>query len=98
MVAKITNKLIQLPPEISIDRVVDHPHTLEIFLSYPEQLRLCPFCGSFDCVHQGFRKKPYRTPCRRCRQGSFLSFHVLRLRCKRCGASFSMRPCFVPPR
>ncbi len=50
MATKITNQLIQLPPEVSIDRVVNHPHSIEIFLSYPEQPRRCPFCGSSDCV------------------------------------------------
>ncbi len=44
MAAKITNKLIQLPPEVSIDKVIDHPHSLEFFLSYPEQPRRVLFC------------------------------------------------------
>ena len=57
MAAKIINKLIQLPPEFSSYRVVDHPHSIELFLS----------------------------------------FHVPSLHCKRCGASFSMRPYSVHP-
>ena len=97
MAAKITNKLIQLPPEVSIDRVVDHPHSLELFLSYPEQPRRCPFCGSSDCVIKDSGRNLTVRHVAVAGRGSFLSFHVPRLRCKRCGASFSMRPYFVHP-
>ena len=38
MATKGTNKLSQLPPEIPIDRGTDHPHSIEIFFSYSEQL------------------------------------------------------------
>ncbi len=31
MAKKITNKLISLPQDVSIDRVVDHPHSMEIW-------------------------------------------------------------------
>ena len=50
MAKKITNKLNSLPQEVSIDRVVDHPQSLELFISSPEPERLCPLCGSRNCV------------------------------------------------
>ncbi len=50
MATKITNKLISLPQDVSIDRVMDHPHSMEIFISCPDSDRLCPVCGSRDCV------------------------------------------------
>ena len=50
MAKKITNKLISLPQDVSIDRVVDHPHSMEIFISSPDTDRLCPVCASRDCV------------------------------------------------
>lgn len=97
MATKITNKLIQLPSEVSIDRVVDHPHSIELFLSYPEQPRLCPFCGSPDCVIKDSGRNLSVRHLAIAGRGSFLSFHVPRLFCKRCGASFSRRPYFVHP-
>ena len=36
MATKITNKLISLPQDISIDRVVNHPHSIEIFIFSPD--------------------------------------------------------------
>ena len=97
MATKITNKLIQLPPEVSIDRVVDHPHSIELFLSYPEQPRRCPSCGSSDCVIKDSGRSLTVRHLAVAGRGSFLSFHVPRLRCKRCGSSFSMRPYFIHP-
>ena len=50
MVRKITNKLISLPQDVSIGRVVNHPHSMEIFISCLDTDSLCPVCGSRDCV------------------------------------------------
>ena len=38
MARKITNRLISLPQDVSIDRVVEHPHSLEIFISCPDSV------------------------------------------------------------
>ena len=46
MARKIVNRLIFLPQDVSIDRVVDHPHYMEIFISCPDTERLCPVCVS----------------------------------------------------
>ena len=51
MAKKITNKLAHLPHEVTIDRLEEHPHSLELFISFPSPaVRTCPRCGSNDCV------------------------------------------------
>ena len=50
MAQKITNKLAALPQDISIDRYEEHHNTIELFVSYPTEERICPYCGSHDCV------------------------------------------------
>ena len=97
MATKITNKLISLPQDVSIDRVVDHPHSMEIFISSPDTDRLCPVCASRDCVIKDSGRSLTVRHIAVAGKGSFLSFHVPRLRCKQCGASFSKRPYFVHP-
>ncbi len=97
MAKKITNKLISLPQDVSIDRVVDHPHSLEIFISCPDTDQLCPVCGSRNCVIKDSGRSLTVRHVSVAGKGSFLSFHVPRLLCKQCGASFSKRPYFVHP-
>ena len=97
MAKKITNKLICLPAEVSIDRIVDHPRSIELFLSLPDQPRLCPFCGSSDCVIKDSGRSLSVRHIAVAGKGSFLSVHVPRFLCKHCRSSFSMRPYFVHP-
>ena len=97
MATKITNKLISLPQDVSIDRVVDHPHSMEIFISCPDTERLCPVCGSPHCVIKDSGRSLTVRHVSVAGKGSFLSFHVPRLLCKHCGSSFSARPYFVHP-
>ena len=95
MAKKITNKLISLPQDVSIDRIVEHPHSLKIFSSSPETERLCPVRSSRDCVIKASdRSLSVRHVASK---GSFLSFHLPRLLCKHCDASFTNRPYFAHP-
>ena len=50
MAKKITNKLAHLPQDITIDRYEEHHDSMELFISYPPEERICPDCGSHDCV------------------------------------------------
>ena len=50
MSKKWTNKIAHLPQDITIDRVEEHSDSVELFISFPEHERICPECGSHDCV------------------------------------------------
>ena len=97
MAQKITNKLAALPQDISIDRYEEHHNTIELFVSYPTEERICPYCGSHDCViHSSGHMETIRHTGLS-KQHMLLTFHVPRLRCKSCGMTFHHRPYFVQP-
>ena len=50
MAKKITNKLAGLPQDVTIERYEEHDKTLELFISYRAEERICPYCGNHDCV------------------------------------------------
>ena len=82
MAQKITNKLAALPQDISIDRYEEHHNTIELFVSYPAEERICPYCGSHDCViHSSGHMETIRHTGLS-KQHMLLTFHVPRLRCK----------------
>ena len=97
MAQKITNKLAALPQDISIDRYEEHHNTIELFVSYPAEERICPYCGSHDCVihSSGHMENIRHTGLSK--QHMLLTFHVPRLRCKSCRMTFHHRPYFVQP-
>ncbi|MGN0331837.1 MAG: hypothetical protein ACI4D9_02220 [Lachnospiraceae bacterium] len=51
MALKITNQLIHLPNEITIDKVISHDHSYELLLTIPAPAeRICPVWSSNYCV------------------------------------------------
>ena len=57
MVKKVTNKLISLPQEVSIDRIVDFLHSIEFFFPIPSSHASAPSAagssgaGYLSCNH-----------------------------------------------
>ena len=97
MAKKITNKLVHLPQDITIDRYEEHPDSLELFISYPPEERICPECRSHECViHSSGHSETIRHLSIG-GKGVLLTFHVPRLRCKSCGRTFHQHPYFVQP-
>ena len=97
MAKKFTNKLAHLPQEVIIDRIKDHADSMELFISYPEQKRICPECGSHDCVKHDSGKFMTVRHIPSGDTGLLLTFHVSRYRCKSCGKTFFQEPYFVQP-
>ena len=97
MSKKWTNKVAHLPQDITIDRVEEHSDSVELFISYPEYERICPECGSHDCVRHDSGKYETVRHIVSGNKGLLLSFHVSRCRCKSCGKTFFQEPYFVQP-
>lgn len=95
---KTFNYLTGLPQEASIKKVDTFRDydLITLDLPVPKQ-RLCPHCGSLDCVikdagvWQTVRHIPYN------HRGSALSFHKRRLLCKDCRTSFYETPYWIHP-
>ncbi len=97
MKTKLTNTLAHLPQDVTIDRYAEHPDSIEIFISYPEEERVCPSCGSHGCViHDSGRSRTVRH-IRVSNKTTLLTFKVQRYRCKDCGITFTRVPAFVRP-
>lgn len=84
-----------LPEDASIDRIEQHPHSIELFVSWNEPgigERFCPSCGSSRCVKkdsgifQTVRHLPLGI------RGTLITFHKPRYRCKECGRTFYLKP------
>ena len=80
--------LTGLPEDVSIDKVVEHPHSLELCVSWDEPSvgkRFCNNCGSNRYVkkdsgtYQTIRHLPIG------QKDSFITFHKPRYCCKDCG-------------
>lgn len=88
MTRNLTNKLLNLPPEIQITGYVSHQDCTEVFISFPESERICPDCGSHNCV---IKSSPTKETVRHLPCSDFpviLTFKRRRLRCKNCGRTF----------
>ncbi len=94
---KTSNYLAKLPQEATIKNVQSFRDYDLITLDVPApRQRLCPHCGSTDCVikdagGQTVRHIPYN------HRGSALSFHKRRLLCKDCRTSFYETPYWIHP-
>ncbi len=96
-VTKDLLRIIHLPAEASVDRVVTHAHSYEVFLSFPPAPRLCPLCGSTDCVIKDSGRDVTVRHSSFSGSAVLLTFHQRRLLCKDCHASFSDRPYWLHP-
>lgn len=89
MTLKITNQLIHLPNEVTIDRMVSHAHSFELFISFPApRQRICPDCGSDHCVVKDSGRSQTVRHIALSGSGSMLTFRRRRYLCKDCGRSF----------
>lgn len=98
MTMKTCNYLTKLPQEATIKKVETFRYfdLITLDLPVPKQ-RLCPHCGSSDCIikdsgaRQTVRHIPYG------HRGSAITFHKRRLFCKDCCTSFYETPYWVHP-
>ena len=98
MTIKTCNYLTKLPQEATIKKVETFRYydLITLDLPVPKQ-RLCPHCGSSDCIIKDYgawqtvRHIPYG------HRGSAITFHKRRLFCKDCCTSFYETPYWVHP-
>lgn len=50
MATKIVNSLAGLPAEVTVEKLVHRSNYEELWISFPESERICPHCGSYDCI------------------------------------------------
>lgn len=89
MSLKITNQMLHLPNEVHIDKVQSHPHSFELFISFPpSQERICPDCGSTRCVVKDSGRMQTVRHIAISNSGTMLTFRRRRYVCRDCGHSF----------
>lgn len=97
---KILSLLTALPPDVSINRCVEHDSTVEFYVSWPEprgEARVCPSCGGHHCVTKdsGTMQTVRHLPAGS--RPSMVTFHKPRFLCRDCGRTFYVRPTWVVP-
>ena len=50
MATKIVNSLAGLPAEVTVKKLVHRSNYEELWISFPESERICPYCDSHDCT------------------------------------------------
>ena len=89
MALKMTNQLMHLPNDITIDKVLSHDHSYELFLTIPAPVeRICPVCGSNSCVIKDSGRSQTVRHIAVSGSGTILTFHRRRYLCKDCRHSF----------
>ena len=95
---KTSNYLAKLPQEATIKsiQVLKDYDLISLDVSIPSQ-RLCPHCGSNDCVikDSGTIQTVRHIPCNH--RGTVVSFHKRRLLCRDCHSSFYETPYWIHP-
>ncbi len=95
---KTSNYLAKLPQEATIKSIQVLKDYDLITLDVPTaSQRLCPHCGSNDCVikDSGTLQTFRHIPCNH--RGTVVSFHKRRLLCKDCHSSFYETPYWIHP-
>ena len=95
---KTSNYLAKLPQEATIKSIQVFKDYDLISLDVPTaSQRLCPHCGSDDCVikDSGTIQTVRHIPCNH--RGTVVSFHKRRLLCKDCHSSFYETPYWIHP-
>ena len=95
---KTSNYLAKLPQEATIKSIQVLKDYDLITLDVPTaSQRLCPHCGSNDCVikDSGTLQTIRHIPCNH--RGTVVSFHKRRLLCKDCHSSFYETPYWIHP-
>lgn len=95
---KTSNYLAKLPQEVTIKSIETHRDYDHLLLEVPKpKERLCPHCGSVDCVikDSGTQQTIRHIPINN--RGLELTFHKRRLLCKDCHTTFYETPYWVHP-
>ena len=95
---KTSNYLAKLPQEATIRHVQPFRDYDLITLDLPApRQRLCPHCGSIDCVIKDSGSWQTVRHISSHHRGTAVSFHKRRLYCKTCRTTFYENPCWVHP-
>ena len=90
--------LTGLPEDVSVDRIEQHAHSIELFVSWKEPgigERFCTRCGGNHCVKkdsgtvQTVRHLPVGL------RGTLITFHKPRFLCRECGKTFYLKPSWL---
>ena len=88
MTAKITNSLARLNENISIKKMEQSTNLCKLHISFPEEERVCPSCGSHHCNKKDkMNYKVYHSSLKRCT--THLCFTRFRYKCCDCGRTFT---------
>ena len=50
MATKIVNSLAGLPAEVTVKKLETHSSYQDLWVTFPEEERICPHCGSCHCI------------------------------------------------
>ena len=93
-------QLSGLPPDVIIDRLEKHAHSLELFVSWPEpgsKDAVCPRCGCASCVKKDNGAVQTLRHLPSAGMGTLVTFHKPRFLCRNCGRSFYVKPEWASP-
>lgn len=92
------NHLANLPDNLTITNIVKHDNCDELFVSFqPSQIRICPQCGSNNCVIKDSGRKQTVRHTANAQRGTIITFRKKRLYCKDCHTSFFDNPKWLHP-
>lgn len=92
------NLLANLPETVTISNIVRHNNCDEyIVTTKASPNRLCPHCGSNDCVIKDAGRKLTVRHVESNQRGVIVTLHVDRFFCKNCCTSFYTRPSWLHP-
>lgn len=89
MKQKTTNLIARLPAEVTVESIISHPHCTEVMARFPPpDARVCPGCGSCDCIikDSGRQRTVRHVPSGK--RGTLVTFRHRRYLCKACRSSF----------
>ena len=103
MTSKEPDKLLHsllaaIPADVSIDRYLQHEHTIELFVSWKEPVRgerICPNCASTRCIKKDSGAFQTVRHVKSGSSGTIITFHKPRFFCKECRHTFFMKPSWV---
>ena len=84
------NRRYQLPPEVEVISDVEDPahNRIDIHISFPSPERMCPRCGSHNCVVKDSGRMQTVRHLPAMNRSVFITFKRRRFLCKDCGSSY----------
>lgn len=97
MATKIVNSLAGLPAEVTVKKLETHSSYQDLWVTFPEEERICPHCGSCHCIikDSGRDRTVYHTAARY--RSVHLHLHLKRYYCKECKRTFMQQPGWLHP-